>query len=439
MFRVLFGLIMFVSIVRFVANGWVERFYIEPQVFFPYFGFEWVRPLGEMGMYGLFAVMALSALGILFGLYYRLSAVAFFLAFTYVELIDKTYYLNHYYFVSLVSLLMIALPAHRYFSLDARRNPDIVKSHVPRWTVGAVRLQLATVYIFAGLAKLNYAWLFEAMPLKIWLQGQTDLPLIGPLFDQVWVPYVFSWFGAIYDLFIVIFLLQRKTRWWAYTAVIAFHAMTGLLFNIGMFPYIMMLATLIFFSATFHERIINRISQLLGGNRGLLSTGKIAWPKWRKHLAYGFAGVFFAVQVGLAMRFVFYPGNLFWNEEGYRFSWRVMLVEKAGTAFFYVTDPKTGGSIEVDNDQFLTKTQEKQMSFQPDMILQYAHFLRDYYTDHEIRVGDQSHKISNPKVTAEVYVRMNNSGSRLFIDPEIDLAQIKDSWKHKNWIIPYAR
>lgn len=439
MFRVLFGLIMFVSIVRFLANGWVERFYIEPQVFFPYFGFEWVQPLGETGMYLLFAVMALSALGIMLGWYYRFSAIAFFLAFTYVELIDKTYYLNHYYFVSLVSLLMIALPAHRYFSLDARRNPRKVKLSVPRWTVGAVRLQLATVYIFAGIAKLNYAWLFEAMPLKIWLQGQTDLPLIGPLFDQVWVPYVFSWFGAIYDLFIVFFLLQRKTRWWAYAAVIAFHLMTGLLFNIGMFPYIMMLATLIFFSGTFHERIIERISRIWGGNHAQLSTDKWTWPKWRKRLAYGFVGVFFAVQLGLAMRFVFYPGNLFWNEEGYRFSWRVMLVEKAGTAFFYVTDPETGGSIEVDNSQFLTKTQEKQMSFQPDMILQYAHFLRDYYSDREIRVGDQSHKISNPRVTAEVYVRMNNSGSRLFIDPEVDLAQIKEGWKHKNWIIPYAR
>src|SRR5690606_28811376 len=155
------------------------------------------QPLGETGMYLLFATMAVSAVLIMLGLFYRVAAIVFFVAFTYTELIDKTYYLNHYYFISLVSLLMVFLPAHRYFSLDVLRKPALAKSEVPRWSVGVVRFQLALVYIFAWIAKLDYAWLFEAMPLKIWLQGQTDLPVIGPLFDLPWMPFVFSWFGAV--------------------------------------------------------------------------------------------------------------------------------------------------------------------------------------------------------------------------------------------------
>lgn len=436
-FRVLFGFMMFVGVVRLVAKGWVREFYIDPVVYFPFYGFEWVKPPGETGIWIIVFLMALGALGVMLGLYYRLSAAIFFLAFTYVELIDKTYYLNHYYFVSLVSLAMVFLPAHRYFSLDASRNPLIVRSHIPRWHIGIIKLQLAFVYFFAGIAKLNPAWLFDAMPLKIWLQGQTDLPLIGPLFDLPWIPYLFSWFGAFYDLTIVLFLLMPRTRWWAYAAVIVFHALTGMLFNIGMFPVIMILATLIYFSPQFHEQLIQFIRKI-----GRASTAATEYLPLKQGKTAGNAGLyltaaFFAIQVLLVFRFVLYPGNLYWTEQGYRFSWRVMLVEKAGTAFFFVTDSETGGRIEVNNRDFLTITQEKQMSFQPDMILQYAHFLRDHFKNKEIVVRGDTLIIKEPIVTAEVYVRLNNSGSRLLIDPEVDLARIEDSFRHKHWILPY--
>jgi uncharacterized membrane protein YphA (DoxX/SURF4 family) len=98
--RVLFGFIMAASIVRFVARGWVYDLYIKPKFFFSYYGFEWIRPLSGEAMYVIFAIMLVAALGIMLGYFYRVSAIIFFLIFTYVELIDKTNYLNHYYFVS---------------------------------------------------------------------------------------------------------------------------------------------------------------------------------------------------------------------------------------------------------------------------------------------------------------------------------------------------
>jgi len=136
----------------------------------------------------------------------------------------------------------------------------------------------------------------------------------------------------------------------------------------------------------------------------------------------------FIIQLIMPFRFLLYPGKLYWTEEGYRFSWRVMLMEKGGTAFFHVKDPATGGKTEIINSMYLTQFQETQMSTQPDMILQYAHFLAREY---------QKRGIKNPIVTAESYVTLNGSGSRLYIDSTVNLANEQETLSHKKWIIPF--
>ena len=227
---------MVVSVSRFMLRGWVHDFYVLPTFHFTYLGFGWVRPLPEAGMVAVFALMLLVSLCVTLGLFYRASMLGFFVLFTYVELLDKTFYLNHYYFVSLLSFLLVFLPLNARLALDVRLGVRPRQARVPAWTLYAVRLQLALVYVFAGVAKLNPDWLFAAQPLRIWLRANTELPLIGPLFDYVWVAFAMSWAGMLYDLTIPFFLLWRKTRPFAYLAVIAFHVLTALLFPIGMFP-----------------------------------------------------------------------------------------------------------------------------------------------------------------------------------------------------------
>src|SRR5690349_12860219 len=117
-FRISFGLLMFFSLLRFWWRGWITTVYVQPRFHFTYWGFEWVQPLGYTGMHLLFAVLIIAALFIALGFFYRIAIVVFFLGFTYVELIDVTTYLNHYYFISLVSFIMIWLPASRDYSLD---------------------------------------------------------------------------------------------------------------------------------------------------------------------------------------------------------------------------------------------------------------------------------------------------------------------------------
>ena len=134
------------------------------------------------------------------------------------------------------------------------------------------------------------------------------------------------------------------------------------------------------------------------------------------------------IQIIFPFRYLLYNGNLFWTEQGYRFSWRVMLMEKAGSTTFKIVDGETGNFFYVNNNDFLTSYQEKQMSFQPDFILEYAHYLGDHFTS-------QGHK--NVQVFTESYVALNGRLSQPFIDKTVDLYQEEESFKPKTWILPF--
>lgn len=420
--RIVFGGIMAISIFRFYYHGWIHDMYVAPTYYFTYLGFDWIKPLGEQGMYLVFLALFISAIGIMLGAFYRVASVLFFLLFTYVELIDKTNYLNHYYFVSIMSGLLLLVPAHRFFSLDCLRKASISITHIPAWMINVFKLQLGFVYFFAGIAKLNYSWLFEAMPLRLWLPGLSSTPLIGGLLEQEWLAFAFSWSGALYDLSIVFLLLIPFTRPLAYLAVVVFHLMTALLFQIGMFPYIMILCTLIYFDASTHQRILQFFKAKCSIPNSLLSKDSSMHT-----FKLVFLAIFFGIQIMLPFRYLMYPGDLYWTEQGYRFSWRVMLMEKAGHTTFQVIEPHTERKDYVNNDKYLRPQQIKMMSTQADMILQYAHYLCSLY---------ESKGWQNCQVKCQSKVTLNGNRSSTFIDPEIDLCTIKRGWRHKEWILP---
>ncbi len=432
-FRVIFGALMLFGVVRFILKGWVQELYITPQFYFPYLGFEWIKPLPGDWMYIPFLLMVVAAVGILLGFRYRFSAILFFVCFTYIELIDKSNYLNHYYFVSLVSFLLCWVPANACFSVDAHHNISIRKHIVPAWTILIIQLQLGMVYFFAGVAKLNTDWLFHAQPLKIWLQAYRDMPYLGSLFASTWLAFAFSWFGCIYDLTIPFFLSFRKTRPYAYFFVIVFHIVTWILFPIGVFPWVMIFSTLIFFSPKFHMRWINLLKKAFGKNRCEITEIDRKAPKSTRTIAW-VVGIYLAIQVLVPLRFMLYPGNLFWNEEGFRFSWRVMLMHKEGYATFYVVDPKTSNSIQIVNSDYLTPTQVDQMATQPDMILQFAHHLGRQFHDTIIQYGAQQVHLKDPKVEAEVFVSLNGRPHQLFISRKTNLLNESYSLKHRTWL-----
>jgi hypothetical protein len=431
-FRIGFGLMMFAGMIRFWYHGWIETLYIQPKFHFTFYGFEWVKVPGNY-TYLLFIICGLSALMVALGLKYRLAIIAFFLSFTYIELMDKTTYLNHYYFISLVGFIMMFLPANATFSIDNLIRKKTYKT-IPQWATDSIKLMLGIVYFYAGLAKLNSDWLFKAQPLKIWLTSKYDLPLIGEtIMHKEWFHYAMSWSGAIYDLAIPFLLLYKRTRLLAFAMVVFFHVFTRILFPIGMFPFIMIIGTLIFFDASLHKRIIAIIKTVIRPIRFKFKqtievVERYTLSEFRQNIITKILIVFFVLQILMPWRYLVYPGELFWTEEGFRFSWRVMLMEKAGYANFKIVDSKTGKFFYVDNTDFLTPFQEKQMSFQPDFIVEYAHYLGDHFKN-------QGHK--NIQVFVESFVALNGRMSQPYINPKVDLYQVKESLKHKDWILPF--
>jgi hypothetical protein len=446
-YRILFGVLMLFSTGRFLVNGWVYDFYIAPKFHFTYLGFDWLPYPNATVLYFIFSVMLVACVGIMLGFFYRISALTFFVLFTYVELLDKTTYLNHYYFVSLIALLMIFVPANRYFSLDAYYGFVQSKKTVPNWSIAILKFQMGVVYVFAGIAKLEPDWLLHAQPLKYWLHTANHIPLFGDLLKQDWVAYFFSWFGCIYDLLIVFFLLNAKTRNVAYFFVIIFHLTTWLLFPIGVFPWVMMAGTTIFLSVNFHERVLNflrfrllRLRSATGGdtNVGLTeisaSNNSPNQSFNKSKITNYLLAIYIAIQILVPFRYLLYPGNLFWTEQGYRFSWRVMLMEKTGYAEFYIADPETKAEWNIENENHLTRNQEKMMSTQPDMILQYAHHLHDLYQDTTLYLGNKSFTFKEPEVHAEIYVTLNGRPSQLYVAKKHNLAVLENNLSHRFWL-----
>ncbi len=240
-----------------------------------------------------------------------------------VELIDAALYLNHYWFMTLAAVVLAVVP-------QPGRDGT-----VPAITVWALRAQLAVVYVFAGLAKLNADWLLHGQPMRIWLAARTDRPLIGAVARRAdRGASRLSWAGAVFDLTIVAWLLWRRSRPWAYVAVVVFHAATAALFQIGLFPWVMIALTPIFFAPDWPLRW-SRGEQTAVPRRHERNSGRRATV-----LALGCLAT---INLVLPLRHWVAPGDVRINDDGYYLAWRVMLVERVASVRFEVTDPATGG------------------------------------------------------------------------------------------------
>ena len=197
-----------------------------------------------------------------------------------------------------------------------------------------------------------------------------------------------------------------------------------------MFPYIMIVSALIFFDAGLHNKILATISKWFNISKSAFDNEvTYTFPKkWVKKASLSIVAIFFVIQLLFPFRYMLYPGELFWTEEGYRFSWRVMLMEKAGYANFKIINPETNEQFYVDNTQYLTRFQEKQMATQPDFILEYAHYLENQF---------QNKGIKDPKIFVDSYIALNGRRSQRYVNPEVDLTTIKPSLKHRTWLLPF--
>jgi hypothetical protein len=285
------------------------------------------------------------------------------------------------------------------------------------------------VYFYAGLAKLNSDWLLEAQPLATWLPGRSDLPVLGRYMEQSWMAYLFSWGGALYDLIIPFFLWRKQTAYFAFIGVCVFHVLTFILFPIGVFPWVMIISAVLFFPSRIHKKSFIWFRSLFGDAGKKSFTRPTQVFSWRTRSTGIALSVILLFQILFPFRFLCYPGNLFWHEQGFRFGWRVMVMEKAGYAQFTVKDPSSQKQWLVQNSDHLTAFQEKQMSFQPDFILEYAHYLEAFYSR---SVGHD-----DLEVYVDAHVALNGRSSRLYVKPDVDLTKCRRGWRHKDWLLEF--
>lgn len=423
-FRIMFGGILLVDIIRYFTTGWIPFEYIRLPFHFTYFGFSWVRPLPGNGMYYLFAVLGVAAFFILIGFAYRISAAVFFVGFTYVFLIEESLYLNHYYFVSLVSLLMIFVPAHRKFSVDAKLRPRIAAEFAPAWSLWILRAQIGFVYFFGGVAKINADWLL-GYPLRLWLPRTLNLPVVSLFRDQVWLALFFSYSGLCIDLFAVPLLLWRKTRPYMFAILSLFHLTNSSMFEIGIFPWFAAAMTALYFEPDWPRRVVAWAAERLGRKSTGAPPGPIAAQNRFRTATVAALAVYVAIQVLLPLRHWLYPGDVAWTEEGHRFSWRMKLRDKAGAAAFHLSDPETGRTWDIKPRHYLADFQYNEMIARPEMLQQFAHYL-------SVQATQPGH--APVQVRVETLISLNGRKYQPLVDPNVDLAAASVTLGPEPWI-----
>ena len=423
-FRIAFGLLMAWHVWTFFTEHRLTGYFLEPRLLFKYYGFAWVHPWPGQGLYLHKIVMGIFALFIGAGFLYRASAALFLLSYLYFFLLDEARYQNHEYLICLFSFLLIFIPAHRAFSIDSMIRPKIRAATAPAWALWLLRGQMAVVYFYGGIAKLNPDWL-RGEPMRWVMVHHLDFPFIGRFFTDEWVVYAMSYGALMLDLCIVPLLLSRRTRIFAFFAAVLFHLMNARLFSIDVFPWLAIVITTLFLPADWPRRFISifkrdtRASPIVDMNER---------PSSRKQqIVFALVVVFLAIQFLIPLHpFLLSRGNQ-WAFRQHRFCWRMMLQRQSVRGYFYVTDPASGRTRRVAPPDFLKPLQMVRIYWQPDTVLQSAHFLAETMP----RMGTKP-----LTVEARIFVSINGRRPELFVDPNVNLAAESRTLLPPRWVLP---
>lgn len=419
-FRIAFGSLMAAWCWNYLTSGRVTQLYLEPAFHFTYSGFSWVTPWPGSGMYLHFLGLMVLALLIAAGWYYRLACICWAVGFTYVFLLERTNYQNHYYLIILFSWLLPCLPLHRGVSIDARRKPELTSPWIAAGVLWLIRFHVGLPYIYGGIAKLTPDWIL-GQPMGIFLATKADYPVLGTWLAWPTTAYIFSWYGLLFDLLVVPALLWRHTRAFAFVLAVCFHLFNSVLFDIHIFPWFMLAATTVFFSPDWPRRWLSA--------QPLLSAARTVDPPPRSvRWLFPAVTVYLVFHCLWPLRCNFMSGDSSWHERGHLFSWRMMLRAKEVGIGYAILDPLTGTAANVDHKQFLVAEQSEKFARDPELVRQFAHFVADQF---EADTGRR------PEVYAFVLASLNGRKPQLLIDPNHNLARAsRGALRQPGWVLP---
>lgn len=418
LFRICFGFLLAAESFGAILTGWVKRVFIDPNFTFTTIGFEWMQPLDGYGMYIYFIIMGVCGIGVMLGYRYHLSLSIFMVLWFCVYTMQKSSYNNHYYLLILLCLMMFVVPANAYLSIDAKGKKAIQSLTCRRWHINIFIFLLLIVYSYAALHKLYPGWLNNDF-ISASFRAKAAYPIIGDFLQDEIVQQVIIYGGIFFDGTIIIFLIINRTRKIAFVVSIFFHLFNSIVFQIGIFPYLMIGASALFFPPeTIRNTFFKKKPKMSINSLQVVVEPKQQWIVFALCL-------FFAHQIYLPLRHHFYEGNVFYTEEGHRLSWRMMLRFKTGTINYQVKDVSTDSTWMLDPKDHMTPKQSRAMAAKPDMIWQFAQ---------RIKKENQSDG-RDVKIFVNAKARLNLGEPYVLIDPKIDLAQVKwERFKHSDWI-----
>jgi len=270
------------------------------------------------------------------------------------------------------------------------------------------------------MAKLYPDWL-DALPAKMWLiqlAGKTGYPV-----DDYILAYMISYGGLAFDFLFVPLISWHRTRLIALFFCALFHVTNSQIFSIGIFPWLMLGITPIFLPSSWI-----RTALFMRRLKIKKAVDKVPFALPGRGMIY-LLSVYFILQLILPLRHFLYPGISVWTEEGARFSWQMMLRSKIGQIAFIVNDASNPEKkVPYPYPWHLKKFQIHRMETTPDLIIQYAHYIRD----------DMKRRgMKDPEVRVKTDVILNARKPRALIDPDVDLAKEEISlFRPYKWILP---
>ena len=344
----------------------------------------------------------------------------FAVGFAYVELIDAALYLNHYWFVTLAAVLLAVLPGR------PRRSG---RSTVPAVRVWALRGQIAVVYVFAGIAKLNADWLLAGRADAHWLAARTDRPVVGPLARRAGRRRSCSAGPA-----------PRSTSRSSAgccgagrgpsptSAVVIFHVATAMLFQIGVFPWVMIACTPIFFDPDWP-----RSAPPIGSRPGSPRNRRPASGRSPVGRSIVLAVALVALVVLAAVNVVL-PLRHYWRRRQRALQRRRLLPVVAGDAHRASRVPRVRRdrprhrrTWTVEPGSVLTEWQTAQALTRPDLALATAHLVAEDFA----RRG-----VADVEVRADSWVAFNGRSRQRWIDPSVDLATVSRFAPAADYVLP---
>lgn len=427
-FRVGFGLLVVFELLHYYLHTpFLDFYFFDATFHFRYPGFAWVPVVPAEWMPAFIVVIAVLYLLFAAGFLYRIISVLCFLSFSLLFFQERASFLNHWYLICLVSFLMSLLPAHKAFSIDALLWPKMRASAIPQWTLFTILLLVGIVYTYSGVAKIKPEW-FSGALMNIYLsEAEAKFPLWMREFVTSRTFVKISSYGTvILEILAIPLLFWKRARIATVVAYIGFHFLNFYVFTIGLFPLIMIAATLLYLPPSWPRTLLKALKVKMP-DADMQSASSTSISKF----AIVLLAMFFTFQTLLPIRRFLYHRNTSWSEEAELFSWRMFTAAKKGDISFFIDNPGKHPYESVDLTEYLTIGQIGKMMRNPDMIIQFAHYIGPIYAD----------KWGMP---VEVHVRselgLNGYKSKPFINTSVDLMKEPRQFaKPYRWVLapPY--